>query len=65
MHEQCHRNSNGSLVIPPDLVQRWERQIKTPYKQLPEAEKSSDRKAAEKIISAFEKRCKSSPKAEG
>ena len=37
-------------VIPPDLVERWKRQMKTPYTQLPENEKESDRKEADKAI---------------
>lgn len=43
MHDQCARNEDGSLTIPPDLVERWERQIATPYEQLSEREKQSDR----------------------
>ena len=33
---------DGSLVIPVEMVQRWERQIATPYPDLTEAERSSD-----------------------
>lgn len=43
MHGRCVKNPDGSLTIPADLVERWERQIVTPYEQLTEAEKASDR----------------------
>lgn len=42
VHEQCKRQPNGDLVIPAALVERWERQIATPYDQLSEAEQRSD-----------------------
>ena len=42
MHSKCHRNG-GALVIPTALVEQWERQIATPYADLSEAEKESDR----------------------
>lgn len=41
-------------VIPGDYVQRWIRQLQTPYDQLPENEKKSDREQAEKIIAILE-----------
>lgn len=43
MHEKCERNSDGSLTIPAWAVDRWERQIRTPYAALTEPEKESDR----------------------
>ena len=42
LHSKCKRQSDGSLVIPPDLVKRWERQMATPYKFLTVREKQSD-----------------------
>ena len=42
MHEQCARRPNGALIIPAELVERWERQIATPFEQLSEAEQRSD-----------------------
>jgi hypothetical protein len=43
MHSKCERKSDGSLMIPPELVDQWERQIATSYADLSEAEKESDR----------------------
>lgn len=44
------RNKDGSYTIPPDFVERWQRQINTPYEQLSESEKDSDREQAEKVL---------------
>ncbi len=43
-------NADGSWTMPPDLVARWSRQMSTPYSQLSEDEKNSDRKEADKFI---------------
>lgn len=43
LHSQGMRQSDGSLVLSAELVARWERQIRTPYDQLTDAEKQSDR----------------------
>jgi hypothetical protein len=42
VHEHCERLTDGSLIIPPELVARWETQIATPYSELSEKEKKSD-----------------------
>lgn len=39
------------VVIPNNLVIRWERQMKTPYTELPDNEQDSDRKEADKFLS--------------
>ena len=44
---------DGSVVIPSDLVKRWERQMNTDYFNLPENEKDSDRVEADKFIQLF------------
>lgn len=43
LHDTALRQQDGSLVIPAELVERWERQIKTPYQSLTKEEQESDR----------------------
>lgn len=43
VHDQCQRSDDGSLVVPAELVKRWSAQIVTPYTELSEAERESDR----------------------
>lgn len=50
MHSKCIRQSDGSLLIPPNLVSQWERQISTPYTELTELEKDSDREQVRKYL---------------
>ena len=45
----CPPADDGSVTIPPALVQRWQRQIDTSYADLSEQEKNSDREQADKI----------------
>jgi hypothetical protein len=44
------RNDDGTVTIPQWAAERWERQAHTPYAQLPESEKQSDRAEADKIL---------------
>jgi hypothetical protein len=41
----------AGVVIPNWAVERWRRQMKTPYAELPEEEKESDRKEADRVLS--------------
>lgn len=43
-------NTDGSWTMPPEKVQRWQRQMHTPYWDLSESEKDKDRNQADKII---------------
>jgi hypothetical protein len=43
LHGKCSSfGADDSLVIPGDLVKRWEAQVNTAYSNLPEAQKESD-----------------------
>ena len=46
----CIENEDGSLTIPAEKVERWKRQMNTPYFELTEKEKESDRHQADKVI---------------
>jgi hypothetical protein len=53
LFSKSHKSVDGSVTIPALLVERWERQMRTPYAQLSESEQNSDRKEADKFIDAF------------
>jgi hypothetical protein len=46
----CTKNSDGSLTIPSDKVERWQRQLETDYNYLSEKERESDRDQADKML---------------
>jgi hypothetical protein len=50
VHEKASQNSDGSLTIPADLVVRWERLIATPYDQLTNEERESDREQVRRYL---------------
>ncbi|MET4257382.1 hypothetical protein ABIC09_002318 [Bradyrhizobium sp. S3.12.5] len=50
MHAKAQKLPNGALVVPPELVAQWERQLMTPYDQLSEKEKESDREQVRKYL---------------
>jgi len=55
VHQQCEPLCDGSLRIPSHLVRRWKKQIETPYIQLSEAEKRSDREQVERVLPVLAK----------
>jgi hypothetical protein len=55
LHSKCRKNEDGSLTISPEDVIHWEKQISTPYSELSEKEKESDRKEARKTLEMFDK----------
>lgn len=55
--------ANGSLVIPKESVERWRRQMNTPYAELPEREKESDRDEARKMLAVLANRAGDGPAA--
>lgn len=50
LFETCQQNPDGSVTIPPALVKRWDRQANTPYRDLTEREKASDRDEVRRIL---------------
>ncbi|SDQ22340.1 hypothetical protein [Leucobacter chromiiresistens] len=50
VHSRCERRADGSLVIPPELVARWESQIRTHYSDLSTEERESDREQVLKYL---------------
>lgn len=50
MHGKGKRGPDGSLVIPAPLVERWERQMSTPYEALTDAERESDREQVRRYL---------------
>ncbi|RUP31520.1 MAG: hypothetical protein EKK51_14205 [Mycolicibacterium sp.] len=50
VHDRCERQQDGSLVIPAGLAARWEAQIETPYVELTERERDSDREQVRRYL---------------
>ena len=50
LHGRCIRRYDGALLIPADLVKRWEKQIETLYSELADEEKESDREQVRKYL---------------
>jgi hypothetical protein len=50
LHQQCVPGPDGSLTIPADFVRHWTTQMNTPYKQLSEKEKDSDREQVQRYL---------------
>lgn len=43
-------NADGTWTMPAAKTERWQRQMNTPYAQLSESEKNSDREQADKVL---------------
>jgi hypothetical protein len=50
VHDKGQRQPDGSVILPPDLVDRWDRQINTRYEDLTTEEKESDREQVRKYF---------------
>jgi hypothetical protein len=55
VHSKCIPQPDGSLLIPAELVVRWEQQIATSYGELGEKEKESDREQVRKYLPVIER----------
>ena len=55
LFSKSQANDDGTVTIPKWAVERWKRQVETPYDSLPEDEKESDRKEADKFIAELER----------
>lgn len=53
VHQKAHPQSDGSLIIPAELVSRWDHQIATTYDKLSDKEKDSDREQVRKYLSVI------------
>lgn len=50
MHSKASKQPDGSMIVPAELVERWERQMSTDFDELSESEKDSDRKQVDRYI---------------
>lgn len=50
LFDLCEIHADGSVTIPANSANHWRRQIATPYADLSEREKDSDRKEVDKIL---------------
>lgn len=58
LFSKCEVTPSDDLIIPKELVNRWWKQIETPYKKLSEKEKESDRKEVRTYLPLLEKSLK-------
>jgi hypothetical protein len=50
VHSKGKRQPDGSLLLPADLVARWEKEIATNYADLNDKQKESDREQVRKYL---------------
>lgn len=50
MHDQAVMQPDGSMILPAQLVKKWEKQIQTVFADLSEKEKDSDREQVKKYL---------------
>ena len=50
LHSKGCKNTDGSLLLPRELVMRWEKQASTPYEELSFEEQQSDREQVRKYL---------------
>ena len=55
LFSKCEAYQAGTMLIPHWAVERWKRQMKTPYADLLEEEKESDRKEADRVLAMLGK----------
>ena len=58
LHSRCYRSEKGDLIVPLKLVENWEYQIETDYKDLSEEEKDSDREQVDRYVPLIIERIK-------
>ncbi|MGF9567859.1 hypothetical protein AAIH70_30770 [Neorhizobium sp. BT27B] len=50
LHGKAIKQEDGSLMIPSELVKKWEKQIATPFANLSNEEKESDREQVQRYL---------------
>jgi len=58
MHSKCQKQPDGSLMIPAELAERWERQASTEFADLTDKEKDSDREQVDRYLPTIMKALK-------
>jgi len=61
LHKQCESMPDGSLSIPAHLARRWTKQAETPYRDMTENEKNSDREQVQRYLPTIARALRDSP----
>ncbi|MDE2112683.1 MAG: hypothetical protein KGJ79_16195 [Alphaproteobacteria bacterium] len=64
LHSKCAAHPDGTLTIPKELVAQWARQSTTPYEELSDAEKNSDREQVQKYLPIIGNALRARPQSE-